>query len=243
MKIKKYQILFQGYIIFIRNLLETRESCSKKYTELSTFILDIVKKINFSNLNNQELNLIFLKINQYCCKENTFYNGKNCQKCPDTAQCLDGKIICQENKYFNTSTYTCVDKCPEDMIEYEGKCYSDCNQIQTYEAKITYSVKDSNKCIDSCPTNVPYVNTENNNCVSNCPGVMKEYEGKCYYDCNQTNDVLRKITYSVEGSNKCFDSCPTNVPYIHNNNCVESCPSPYTLAGNICTITRIKPRK
>ncbi len=162
-----------------------RRNCVKTYKEISEFIL--------RTLNEEDLEK-FISARQ--STEETFskFYGRFLIKFTEYCQ------TCSNGYYFNG------------MICKEGKCplyYNPTNTSCSEYCTPNYYTDTINKrCIQNCPTNLPYVHIDNINrhfCVEKCPPNSYKYGNKCYFHCDQTKNYDNKETILDSNNKNCID--------------------------------------
>ncbi|CAK71014.1 unnamed protein product (macronuclear) [Paramecium tetraurelia] len=202
----------------------------------------------------------YIKCNKKCLKtapDGYYSDGISCLQCNSKCTKCTSQNVCQAcsknnflslqtcgflctNKYLymDSTTGTCVTKCPPQLYHQESydrrTCVEDC--------LLGYKLND--QCVSSCPkgmytkdnfcTNCPQTCEE---CTSatNCTVCIKDHfleNGLCYISClvgktdYKNNSCVSQCDPSLfEYQNQCLVSCPTDpVFYYHSNICMDACP-------------------
>ena len=127
---------------------------------------------------------------------------------------------------------------------------STCMHVFTFSRKF-YDIM-TKKCFDECDAISKYKDVENNYCVFSCKGINSDkiysiYENTCINNCNEQKKYLylyneeyycidnckeRNLFISEDGKH-CVESCDSDSPYIHKNQCSKSCGDLY-ISDNEC---------
>ena len=147
----------------------------------------------------------------------TKFTDENSKTCVE--ECKIGKYV------YNDSI--CVSLCPstENFIHNKTCTASDCSSQLRYIHKTSANVE----CMDKCPIDTYINNTyecvhhclhHGSYCVDTCPEEAPYVEdvgirgAECKLSCSQ-----KRI------NNTCVESCPSGLPYLYENECLDHCPS------------------
>lgn len=199
-----------------------------------------------------------------CTNNENFVEGNECR-----TSCDSGHF----KKYNNVTQETeCVEKCDSNEVYYETgsiystyKCLPNCNdgdyliegtQICVTECSnkyYTYFNGSDKRCVEKCPSDKPYSESDLRTCLTECPKTGKKYhiegETNCRYNCPEGSKIddnvcksicpigkyldfkgencipecIGNYLYYIEGINQCLRECPKTGYFIEDKKCVTSC--------------------
>ena len=179
-------------------------------------------------------------------------HDKKCvEKCNITSEYryeLDGKCVsnCDQSeidpdginnkKRYTIGNYKCKERCGIDefiMSEINpNQCVLSCNNYINFMKDENGDLTGERECLPSCSKENKLYYPSRKICIDKCDNGDKVAEGLniCVSNCNEINNENKKYyLYTKDESidddyDKCVLNCPSNKPYIYQDECVNVCP-------------------